>query len=230
MKKLLTSFAVPLFGIASLFMVSCDKSSGGGPSKNVDPGNPNEIAEVLVIPGSTTQQGNMPAPSGTPESPAIQMVDTTVAYSAGGQVKLPINYNDNSGSVSGIYAQVVGSDQYFQIPASGAGSAGTLVLPIGIPANVAKGKFCVTISVFDAQGNVSNRYTTCVTVTETFKCGVQRVSGGEGITSTIHNMGSKGGIVKIEYETYTVPDRIDVFYDGQWVAGTGSSPGPAGSG
>ncbi|MEZ5174171.1 MAG: hypothetical protein R2850_11875 [Bacteroidia bacterium] len=157
------------------------------------------------------------------------MVDSTVAYSAGGVVNLPIIYEDNSGDdVAGIYCQVDGADDYINVPVSGAGSVGTLLLSAGIPANMLDGSFCISISVYDSQGMVSSHFHTCVSVSQPMSCGVQRESGGEGVTSTLHDMGNQGGIVIINYETFTVPDRIDVFYGGEWVTGTGSDPGPLG--
>ena len=159
----------------------------------------------------------------------MTMVDSTVSYTAGSYVRLPIEYSDNSGSgISGIAFQVNGADSYIDVPVI-AGNSGVMLLPIGIPSNTDEGKFCITIAIYDNDNNVSNTFETCITVTRPLGCNVTKVSGGEGVTSTLHNMGTNPGVVKIEYETFTVPDRIDVFYNGIWVAGTGSNPGSVGS-
>lgn len=223
-----------VFGIIimlGLFAISCKKdsprySTGSGPSLGNIINNPNQLTEVLVIPGSNIEEGEMPPPTGSPESPVMIVTDSTVSYSAGSQVRIPIMYYGNN--VSGINCQVNGADSYFSIPVS-AGNSGTMVLPVGIPSNVGTGSFCINFTIFDAAGNISNSFQTCITVTSALGCGIQKVSGGEGITSTLHNMGPNPGVVKIEYETYTVPDRIDVFYNGMWVAGTGSDPGSLGT-
>ncbi len=202
-----------------------DNNNNGGTTGTLDP---NTLTDVLEVAGSVLKSGNMPAPTGSSTSPTMIMVDTTVSYSSGSQVRLPIDYIDNSGSgIAGIRFQVNGANRYFEI-ASFAAKSTTMLLPIGVPSSVSAGLFCISITVYDADGNVSNTFETCVTVTNTMGCDVERVSGGEGITSTLHNMGSNPGVVKIEYETYVVPDRIDVFYNGIWVAGTGSNPGALG--
>jgi hypothetical protein len=212
----------------SLYLSSCEEDRiAATPSGNITGTlEPNELTEVLVVPNSNLVNGDMPSPTNTPESPDMTMVDTTVSYTSGGQVRLPISYSGSG--VSGIRFQVNGADQYFDVPVS-AGNSGTMLLPIGIPSNTDEGKFCITITLYDDEGNVSNTFETCITVTKPMGCDVEKVSGGEGITSTLHDMGSNPGVVKIEYETYTVPDRIDVFYNGVWVAGTGSNPGSLGA-
>lgn len=225
------SFLVFILSLSmGLQFSSCEKdrksSVPTGPTGSLEP---NALTNVLVVPSAQVIEGNMPAPTNTPESPEMLMVDSTVSYTAGSYVRLPIDFTDNSGTgISGIQFQVNGADSYIDVPVI-AGSSGTMLLPIGIPANTEEGNFCITIAIYDNDNNVSNNFETCVTVTQPMGCDVTRVSGGEGITSTLHNMGSNPGVVKIEYETFTVPDRIDVFYNGVWVAGTGSNPGPIGA-
>jgi hypothetical protein len=237
MKKIIKISPV-LLALFLLFMLSnCEKvgddKNKDEPNDNPDPSgtisldDPNRLTDVLVIPGATIVSGNMPAPSNTPTSPEMIMVDSTISYTRGSQVRLPISFQDE-GSVSGIYFQVNDADDHMNIPVS-AGSMGSMAFPIGLPENLETGKFCITISIYDNNGNVSNIFETCISVTNPMGCDVERISGGEGITSTIHDMGTETGFVKIDYETFTVPDRIDVFYGGVWVAGTGSNPGPLGS-
>lgn len=223
MKKRLVLFVF----IASLF-ASCEKSSDSSGSVSGDYDG-NYLSDVVVVPNGSVIQGDMPESTNTSDSPEMIMVDSTVSYSSGSQVRLPIQYQDNSGTgVSGVRFQIEGADNYYEIHVN-AGSSGAMLLPIGLPSDLDEGQFYITITIFDNNGNVSNIYETRITVTSPMGCDVQRVSGGEGITSTLHNMGDMAGAVKIEYETYTVPDRIDVFYRGVWVAGTGSNPGPLGA-
>ena len=218
-----------IFLLLSLGLVfgACEKDENSNSTGSIEGTlEPNQLSEVLVVPGGTVVSGNMPAPTGGAQSPGLVMVDSTVSWSAGGQVRLPVEFNSTSG-VSGIRFQVNGANRHIDVPVTG-GSSGVMLLPIGIPSNTPAGDFCITITVYDLNGNVSNSFETCITVTKPQGCNVTRVSGGEGITSTLHDMGSNPGAVKIEYETYTVPDRIDVYYNGVWVAGTGSDPGPIG--
>lgn len=47
----------------------------------------------------------------------------------------------------------------------------------------------------------------------TQQCNQSRQSGGEGVTSTYHELGRSGPTsFLLEWETYDVPDRIQVFY------------------
>lgn len=76
-------------------------------------------------------------------------------------------------------------------------------------------------------GEVSQPYYIPAAVTEPLACGDGFVSGTEGVTNTRHQLNGVAGTVVISYDTYTVPDRIDVFVDGtKWSGGTGSSITP----
>ena len=51
-------------------------------------------------------------------------------------------------------------------------------------------------------------------------CDAAVESGGYGLTTTTHLLGSKPGTVYVTYEMYTVPDRLTIYYDGNVVAST----------
>ena len=233
--KILSFCGLMLMILLSVAVISCQKgnmgAAGGGGAK-VKPADANGLTAVLVVPGSSVTPGNMPTPTSSSGSPTLSMIDTTVSYSAGGQVKLPIQFSSGSGQpICGVYFQVNGAGSYFDIPISPT-TFGTLVLPITIPSNVASGKFCITISLYNCNTphQISNTFETCITVTQPVGCNSQTEAGGEGITSTLYNMSQTAGYVNIDYDTYTVPDRIDIFYNDIWVAGTGSAPtGPGGT-
>jgi hypothetical protein len=52
-------------------------------------------------------------------------------------------------------------------------------------------------------------------------CGTATASGGQGVTKTRHGFGDQAGTVRIAYQMYTVPDRLDCYYRGVLVATTG---------
>lgn len=52
-------------------------------------------------------------------------------------------------------------------------------------------------------------------------CGQVTASGGQGTTRTRHALGSSPGQVRITYDMYGIPDRLDCFYKGVLVASTG---------
>lgn len=56
----------------------------------------------------------------------------------------------------------------------------------------------------------------------TQQCNNSTKSGGEGVTTTIHQLGTAGPTrFVLVYETYDVPDRIQVFYQGAQIHDTG---------
>jgi len=44
-------------------------------------------------------------------------------------------------------------------------------------------------------------------------CGVATNSGGPGVTNTIHSLGEMYGVVTVNYEMYTITDRMDIWFD-----------------
>ncbi|GAA1482834.1 hypothetical protein GCM10009624_32740 [Gordonia sinesedis] len=54
------------------------------------------------------------------------------------------------------------------------------------------------------------------------QCNAQTLSGGAGVTNTRYVMGRRGPMsFRLDYETYNIPDRIEVIYQGRVVANTG---------
>ena len=51
-------------------------------------------------------------------------------------------------------------------------------------------------------------------------CGQVTASGGQGVTRTRHALGLTLGLVRITYDMYGIPDRLDCFYKGVLVAST----------
>lgn len=52
-------------------------------------------------------------------------------------------------------------------------------------------------------------------------CGVATASGGQGTTRTRHGLGPDPGLVNIDYQMFSVPDRLDCYYQGVLIATTG---------
>ncbi|GCE38842.1 hypothetical protein Rhow_002366 [Rhodococcus wratislaviensis] len=59
-------------------------------------------------------------------------------------------------------------------------------------------------------------------LSRTQQCDESTMSGGEGVTETVHQLG-RGGPTSfvLSYETYSVPDQIEVFYQGALIHSTG---------
>lgn len=193
----------------------------GGSSTPVDPANAAALSAALVIPGSTVVQGQLPAPSTSSTRPEVIRSEESLSYSPGSQITLPTDYQASSGTLSTALVAVSGSNSYFEVPLQGAGTSGTFVLPVNLPAQVQDGKFCLDVMLVDSAGQTGDLQKVCVSVVQPLTCDTKRISGGEGLTSTIHEMGGNAGTVRVQYETFTVKDKIDIFQNGTWVAGTG---------
>jgi hypothetical protein len=60
-------------------------------------------------------------------------------------------------------------------------------------------------------------------------CNVDTASGGQGVTRNRHFLGSQSGPVSIRYDMKTIPDQMNVYYQGQMVASTGQMTSGRGS-
>ena len=54
-------------------------------------------------------------------------------------------------------------------------------------------------------------------------------SGGQGQTTTNHELGNASGVVRIEYDMRSIPDEIEVFYDNRLVASSNGLTSGVGS-
>ncbi len=207
-----------------LFVSSCNKDSGG--VTEVDPSDPDDVSRVLIIPGANSVDGQPPSPSSTPGTPTISNNQTSASVVSGNTLYLPFNFNssnDGTGGYAGCYVQVDGASSYFDIPEDNPTSSdGLVVLPVGIPDNITEGEFCLSYCIYDADNRVSNVLSTCITIGSLQECPAFN-SGSSGLTIASYDLGDEAGIVEIEYDTYFIPDRIDVFYDNEWVGGSGSA-------
>ncbi|MEV6336032.1 hypothetical protein AB0M12_15095 [Nocardia vinacea] len=57
---------------------------------------------------------------------------------------------------------------------------------------------------------------------QTQRCNQSTKSGGAGVTDTMHQLGRSGpASFVLVYETYSIPDLIEVFYEGSLIRSTG---------
>ena len=56
--------------------------------------------------------------------------------------------------------------------------------------------------------------------TKLVPCNVSTKSGGPGVTKTNHSLGQNSGKVTIRYDMLSVPDKLEVFYEGKRVSST----------
>lgn len=218
-----------LFSSVVVFFFSCesDNPSPSKKKKKVDPSDAPALSRALTIENSQRKSGTVPA-TNTSMEVALSYNQSSAEITVDNKFYLPLVYNYSGSDVnsrpSGLYVQVVGSDDYFQIAnISATTNTGTLVIPIQLPDNVLRGQFELSYCVYDALGRVSNILSTDVTVQDSLSgCGGLK-EGSSGLTITSYDLGDKAGTATLNYDVFNIQDRIDVFYDGRWVAGTGSS-------
>lgn len=223
MKKVLNLLTGTLI-IALLF--SCKKEDAVPTAKNINPADANALQSAIIIQGATLVPGNLPAPSGS-GAPVTSLYQNSASISPGGNLILPFRFTSGSG-YSTCYVQIQGATNgYWRIPNPNAGSSpnsGTIGIPIRLPSNLDLGSFCVVYCIVDNSGRVSNIMITCVSVEESLNCSNASKAGNEGLTFTTVTMGNTSGNAVLQYDTYSVPDRIDVYQGSTWLMGTGNNP------
>jgi hypothetical protein len=207
--------------LSSFFFYNCSSDGESG----ISPSNPDALSEVLVIPNAEiVNSPDLPESSSSTVAPAVSYVDTNISYTAGSQIVIPSNVaSPISSNIAGVYIQVKGASTYFNVPINSATFNGTFTIPVNLPLNVDSGDFILLLKFYDLDGNISSITEILINVTKPVNCDRTKVSGGQGLTSTIFNLPNKVGVIKISYDTFTVKDKIDVFQDGQWIGGTGPS-------
>lgn len=213
---------------AIVLLASCSKKDDQ-PAEEVDPSDANKLQSVLVIPGGSLGNSGStpPAPSASGSgAPVLSNNQTSAAISAGNQLLIPFSFTANSGYTT-CYIQVNGATNgYFTIPNPGTQATnGVIAIPVNIPSNVKNGQFTMTYCIADAQGRISNQRTTRVTIKPALTCSNALATGSEGLTFTQVQMGETGGTASLRYDTYSVPDRVDIYQGSTWLGGTGSNPG-----
>jgi len=226
MKKIIivtSMIALGMFVVPTQY--GCKKSKSTTVIDSISPSDADKLQAVLIIPGGSLKTGSRPTKSLT-NAPDISAYQSSAAINPGKQLMLPFNFSSIAG-LSRIIVQVVGASGYIEVSGlSSSSNTGTVVLPVTIPSKVKYGNFELLIIIIDNSGNVSDYITTDVRINAPVTCADANVSGSEGLTfTTIDMTGKPSGTMTLEYDTYSVPDRVDVYQNGTWLAGTGTNPG-----
>lgn len=223
-------------GVTYFYYITADNGEEGLPSEvvegmavtdEVDPTDADALAGVLVIPGSNSQSGSAPGPSTDADAPDVNGNQTSASVVSGNTLYLPFNFVTSSTSgtgYGGCYVSVDGATSYWDIPSTTFNTDldGQIVIPVNIPDVVGNGSFCLSYCIYDNNNRVSNVLSTCVTVEPIQTCPAYE-SGSDGLTIFSVDLGEDAGTSIINYDTYSVPDRVDVFYNDSWIGGTGSA-------
>jgi len=191
----------------------------------VDITNPQDVQNNLRISQSQKEKGELP--QSTTGNVGLQSIPS-IGVTAGNKVILPILYS-LSGNALKVFIQVEGAEGH--ISASITSCSATLnsgsygYVSIDIPVNINDGSFRIRYLIQDGSGSYSNLVVTTINVNNDIKtCGNAQASGNDGLTFTTVDLGKVSGPVSIYYNTYTVPDRIDIYQGDEWIIGTGTNP------
>ncbi|MEM9856527.1 MAG: hypothetical protein AAF843_04200 [Bacteroidota bacterium] len=198
---------------------------------------PDRLCQELGISGGELLTGTLPEPQ-TSNGIIISHFQQSAELSPGTTIYLPLNYTvTGSNTVAGIYLHVIGSNHYWKVPIGKFGESSlqskhsrvnndynSIVLPINLPSYVTTGSFDLSYALYDQQGNTSPSARTRSSVQPPSEaCGFS-ATGNDGLFTKILSLEDKAGIITISYNMYTVPDRMDLKYNGEWVASTASTP------
>lgn len=191
----------------------------------IDPGRqPSELCKALKIEGAN-QKGGLPD-SNSLTNPKIVKNLLSASVTNDNRLFLTIATQSVS-SLKGVYLSVEGADSYWDIPLP-SGNSTTKVLSVGIPARVLKGGFRLIYRLYDVNGKVGNKSSTEVKITDPVNyCNANGATigleeGNDGIDVKTFTLGDQPGWVTIEYNMFTVKDRMDIQYGKKFIRSTGS--------
>ncbi|MEM8585617.1 MAG: hypothetical protein AAGF87_15165 [Bacteroidota bacterium] len=142
---------------------------------------------------------------------------------------LPFIYNADN-DTEGLFLQIDGADNYWRISFESDTLEGrsSRVVSVGIPENVKEGSSIINYKLFGAGGSSSGQMRSLFTEIEQPQSfcmdgtTVGLVEGADGITNKTFKLGMDPGFISIDFNTFVVPDRVDIRYNGQWIRSTGS--------
>ncbi|MGB8190800.1 MAG: hypothetical protein WCF67_02720, partial [Chitinophagaceae bacterium] len=212
-----------LLGILLIAGFSNCKKSGGGISK-IDPATqPSELSRAFIIPGGVNKNGNAPVET-TATDLIISKFQPSAELSADNYLFIPFSLSARE-NIKGVYLQVDGADNFWEIPVK-LEQTSAHVLNIGIPENILNGDFTLFYRLIGVAGGVGKAVpleTSIVSSIDYCANGSSSgaVEGKDGITVKSYSLGEQAGWVSITYDTYSVPDRIDIRYGNEWIRSTG---------
>jgi hypothetical protein len=189
----------------------------------VDITDPQDIQNALIIDNSANANGELPSTSSGNRYLSASI--NSIKVNADGTVVLPLIYTGGY-NIKKVYIQVIGAEGYFSVkPVVVVGTNEMWYISIKMPKNIDDGIFSVLYEVEDESGSISNPVTTEIVVTnEVVSCENANAKGSSGLTFTTLFLGEKSGPVTIDYDTYSIPDRIDIYQGTTWITGTGTDP------
>ena len=202
---------------------------GNGPKVNTE--DPNEVSDHSSLNDGTDDgrqsSGAPPATTTNVQHPArIWGHQAKIEASPDQYIFLPFQFavSSHADRITDIFVQISGANTYWKIEKRSGAYHGQIMLSVKIPSQlITPGEFAINYRIKDDLGIVSNVLESTVSVVEVANCSDLTLSGAAGLTVRSVDLGPNPGKVRVTYNTFTVPDRVDLFYGGKWVNGTGSA-------
>ena len=169
--------------------IACSDDDGPKLEEKIDIDDADLVSNSIVIEKAIKNEGNPPAPSTDPNAPSLYEESEDDFGAVAGQ-SFYLDPKVNEGQPAGIYFQIKGSNEYFDVPLTSGSSGGRFgtrksnsrlfrhartaendVIEIQIPDNLEPGEFCALYCIYDEEGRVSNVVEICIEIIE---------FGGEG--------------------------------------------------
>jgi len=191
--------------------------------KPIDPvSEPGRLSRMLIIAG-TNRDGDLPESNSSIDA-VLTYVQESASVTADNSVFVPFVF-ESASEIRKMYLTVAGADNFWDIPVN-AGSGKSFVIDVGIPNNVMSGDFDFEYKLENSAGVIGDPRDMDVEIVPVeAACGsgsFSSVSGSDGLAVRSYRFGNTAGTISVLYQTYSVPDRVDIRYGETWYAVTGS--------
>lgn len=190
----------------------------------IDVTNPNLLSNALILGGknvtgiSSYSLENKFHSSNEDDNLRINYGLESASVSSSSTMYLPFFAEANE-NLAGVLLSVKGADTYWKIDAEN--TDGDFILSIDLPCSE-EGEFYFEYRIFDINGNISPSNDCRVRVIPDVDVCGDAQSGSDGLTITSYNLTNDATKLQFYYNTYSVPDRIDVKYGDDWIFSTGN--------
>ena len=220
MQKMKKSLKIPLYSVlVVLFSLLNQNCTRVIEIIIIDPAkDPSGFSKVLNIIG-TNIKGTIP--KNTACTFNINYYQSSAVTTQNASLYIPLSFT-SAVPIKGVYLQVVGADNYWDIPITSQQNAGNnYIIDVYVPNNILSGNTRINIVAYGANGCTTNQITMTAQITQSVEiCGLGTINGNAGLTVKRLILGDIAGKVSVNYQMYTLPDRMDIKYAGKWVATT----------
>lgn len=210
--------------IVGLLMACSDDDEQGAIKIDID--DVELVSNSITIENSIKMEGNPPPPSTSSDAPSLYD-NSDEDFGAVSGKSFYLGLDMNQGEPAGVYFQIKGANEYYDIPLNPGNSGGRFgshkpasrlfknartaesnVIEIKIPENMEPGVFCAIYCVYDNEGRVSNAVENCIEIIEFGGDGSEFFSGQTWEMVSLKD--SEGDIVEIQMAGEDFVDSTEV--------------------